>query len=73
MRGKYVLVRNYAICTDIGFERFYEIYQERAEVFFNQNITSERRALMENRQDDSLYFSHSWFMIRYDTFYSKGV
>ena len=47
MRGKYVLVRNYAICTDIGFESFYEIYQERAEVFFNQNITSERRALIE--------------------------
>ena len=73
MRGKYVLVRNYAICTDIGFESFYEIYQERAEVFFNQNITSERRALIENRLDDSLYFSHSWFMIRHDTFYSKGV
>ena len=73
MREKYVLVRNYAICTDIGFESFYEIYQERAEVFFKQNITSERRALIENRLDDSLYFSHSWFMIRHDTFYSKGV
>ena len=40
------------ICTDIGFERFYEIYQERAEVFFTQNITGERRALIENRLDD---------------------
>ena len=58
------------ICTDIGFERFYEIYQERAEVFFTQNKTGERRALIENRLD-SLYFGHSCFMIRYGTLHSK--
>ena len=47
------------ICTDIGFERFYEIFQERRRFFFNQNITGERRALIENRLNDSLYFSHN--------------
>ena len=47
------------ICTDIGFERFYEFFSRKAEVFFNQNITVERRALIENRLNDSLYFSHN--------------